>query len=81
MAKSTTAMDKERPFKPSWVDCFNNWVKRLPIRAWIFFVVIGSALILVQMLPLWLEGGLQDICARRFQRATFRWPQAIPSTA
>lgn len=60
MAKSTTAMDKERPFNPSWVDRFNNWVKRLPIRAGIFFSVIGSGLVLVQILPLWLEGGLQD---------------------
>lgn len=57
----TTTMDKERPFRPSWVDRFNNWVKRLPIRAWLFFLVVGSILVLVQILPLWLESGLQDI--------------------
>jgi hypothetical protein len=60
MANTTTATGKERPFKPSLIDRFNNWVKGLPINAWVFFVVFGLGLILVQLLFLWLEGGLQD---------------------
>ena len=53
-----TANSKERPYKPSWIDHFNNWVEKLPIRTRIFHVVFGIVLILVQMLFLWLDGGL-----------------------
>jgi hypothetical protein len=34
-------------------------VERLPVRAWIFYVVFCFVLILVQILILWLDGGLQ----------------------
>jgi hypothetical protein len=53
-----TANGKERLYKASWIDRFNNWVETLPVRAWIFHVVFGIVLILVQMLFLWLDGGL-----------------------
>jgi hypothetical protein len=59
MVNTTTTMDKERLFKPSWIDRFRNWVEKLPVRAWIFYVVFGIVLILVQMLFLWLDRGLQ----------------------
>lgn len=59
MVNTTTAMGKERPYKPSWIDRFSNWVEKLPVRAWIFYVVFGIALILVQVLFLWLDRGLQ----------------------
>ena len=61
MVNTTTAMGEERPFKPSLIDRFNNWMKNLPVRAWIFFVVYGLVLIAVQILFLWLEGSLQDV--------------------
>ena len=54
-----TAKSKERLYKPSWIDRFNNWVEKLPVRAWIFHVAFGIVLILVQMLFLWLDRGLQ----------------------
>jgi hypothetical protein len=53
-----TANSKERLYKASWIDRFNNWVETLPVRAWIFHVVFGIVLILVQMLFLWLDRGL-----------------------
>ena len=53
-----TANNKELPYKPSWIDRFNNWVEKLPVRAWIFYVVLAILLILVHMLFLWLDGGL-----------------------
>jgi len=59
MVSLTTAMGKNRPYKPSWIDRFSNWVEKLPLHAWIFYVVFGIVLILVQMLFLWLDGGLQ----------------------
>jgi hypothetical protein len=61
MANTTTETLKEQPYKLSWIDRFNNWVKKLPIHAWIFFVVFGIGLIVVQILFLWLGGGLQEV--------------------
>jgi hypothetical protein len=57
MAK-TTAKGKAQ-FKHSLIDRFQDWVERLPVRALIFYVVVGIVLILVQILFLWLDGALQ----------------------
>jgi len=59
MANTTTANCKERPYGPSWIDRFTNWVEKLPIRGWVFYVGLGFVLVLCQMLFLWLDGGLQ----------------------
>jgi hypothetical protein len=59
MAETTTAKGNERPYRPSWIDRFNNWVEGLPVRAWIFYVAFVIMLILVQILFLWFDGGLQ----------------------
>jgi heme exporter protein D len=48
-----------RPYRPSWIDRFTNWVEKLPMREWIFYVGLGLGLICIQMLFLWLDGGLQ----------------------
>jgi hypothetical protein len=53
-----TAKSKERPYAPSWVDRLNDWVEKLPIRVWIFYLVLGIALILLQFFSLWLAGAL-----------------------
>ena len=44
-------------FRPSWIDRFNSLVGRLPIRPWIFYTVLGTGLILLQVLFLWLDSG------------------------
>lgn len=59
MVNPTTEMANEQPYIPSWIDCFNNWVKKLAIPAWLFYVVFGLLLILVQVLFLWFEDGLK----------------------
>lgn len=61
MANTKSAMDNERPYKPSWIDRFNNWVEKLPVRAWIFYVVFGFVLIIIQLLFLWLESSLREV--------------------
>ena len=53
-----TNTEEEAIYKPSWIDRFNNWVDDLPVHAWIFYVVFGLGLILIQLLFLWLDGGL-----------------------
>ena len=58
MANKTTENGKERPYKPSWIDRFTDWVEKLPVRGWVFYVGFGLGLILVQALFLWLDGGL-----------------------
>ena len=57
---NTDMRTKAPPYKPSWIDRFNNWVEKLPTHAWIFYVLFGVVLIVIQFLFLWLEGGLQD---------------------
>jgi hypothetical protein len=57
---NTEMRTKAPPYKPSWIDRFNNWVEKLPIHAWIFYVLFGVVLIVIQFLFLWLEGGQQD---------------------
>ncbi len=57
---NTEMRTKAPPYEPSWIDRFNNWVEELPIHAWIFYVLFGVVLIVIQFLFLWLEGGLQD---------------------
>jgi hypothetical protein len=59
MANMTTANRKERPYKPSWIDRFTDWVEKLPVQAWVFYAGLGLALILIQVLFLWADGGLQ----------------------
>ena len=55
MAKTTSEIGIEaRPYKPSWIDRFTDWVEKLPVRKWIFYV-----LLLIQVVFLWLDGGLQ----------------------
>ena len=58
MVDTTTANSKDRPYKPSWIDRFTDWVEKLPIRGWFFYAGLGLAVTLIQVLFLWLEGGL-----------------------
>lgn len=61
MVDSKIEIVNERPFNHSWVDSFNNRVKNLPVSPWIFFSIFGLALILIQVLILWLEDDLQQV--------------------
>ena len=58
MAKKKTAKLKERPYNPSLIDRFSNWVGKRPISEWVFYAAFGLVLIVIQVLFLWLDGGL-----------------------
>ena len=60
MGDKPAAVGEVRPFRPSLIDRFDDRVRRLPTNAWIFFAVFGLVLIGVQLLFLWLEGGLEE---------------------
>lgn len=53
-----TADDNRGLYRVSWIDRFANWVDSLAVSAWIFYVVLGVVLIVIQLLFLGLEGGL-----------------------
>lgn len=52
-------METERPFNPSWIDRFNAWVQKRPTPVLVFYLLLAVALIAIQLLVLWLEGGFQ----------------------
>lgn len=52
---------ENRPYKPSLVDLITHWIERLPMRSWTFYLLLGIVLILVQLLFLWLDAGLQAV--------------------
>ncbi len=58
MADTTTGPGKARPYRPSWIDRFNIWVAMRSKRTWVFYIGFGFVLIVIQLLVLWLEGGL-----------------------
>jgi len=49
---------EERPYKPSWIDLFIQWVEKLPINIWLFNLLLGALLILVHAVFLWIDDGL-----------------------
>src|SRR4030067_998615 len=45
-----------RPYPPSWVDRFTDWVDRLPIPWWSFYLSIVLVLEATQISILWRDG-------------------------
>jgi hypothetical protein len=44
------------PYLPSWVDRLNGWVSRLPIPAWVFYLVAWLLLAIFESATRWLDG-------------------------
>jgi hypothetical protein len=60
MVNDSTATGNQRQYKPSTIDRVCDWLDDLPPRTWLVYVGIAILLIVVQILFLWLEGGLQE---------------------
>jgi len=52
------AVDKsaERPYAPSFVDRITDWVRRLPIPSWLFYLGLSLALVLLYSGAKWIVG-------------------------
>jgi hypothetical protein len=45
-----------RPYAPSFVDRFTDWVRRLSIPPWLFYLVLSLALVLLHASIKWIDG-------------------------
>jgi hypothetical protein len=61
MADTIAADRDQRPYKPSWIDRFTDWVVESAVPEWVFYGGLGLVLILVQVLFLWVDGGLHAV--------------------
>lgn len=49
----------ERPYRCSWIDHLVRWIDRLPLPAWLFYLLLTVALSLWSHVVLWLDGSLE----------------------
>jgi hypothetical protein len=55
------------PYPPSWVDRFTDWVERLPIPWWLFYLTVGLLLEAIQAYILWSGGVFNTFGVHFFQ--------------
>lgn len=46
----------KRPYPSSWIDRFNDWVDRLPVPAWVFYLCLWLLLAILESGSKWLDG-------------------------
>jgi hypothetical protein len=56
-------MGQSQPYPPSWIDKLTDWVRRLPVPSWVFYLALGLSLSLLYLALLlssvqWAIGGL-----------------------
>lgn len=53
----STKKHTDRPYPPSWIDCLEDWVDRLPVSPWVFYLCLWLVLIIVtEGTSRWLDG-------------------------
>ena len=50
--------DAELPYAPSWVDRLIAWIERLPMPAWLFYLLVLFATLLIEHIVQWMDGSL-----------------------
>ena len=55
------------PYPASWVDRFSDWVERLPIPWWLFYLTVGLLLEAIQAYILWSGGVFNTFGVHFFQ--------------
>ncbi|NIS80050.1 MAG: hypothetical protein GTO14_07545 [Anaerolineales bacterium] len=53
---SVKSEGKTYPYRPSWLDRFENWVERLPGRSWMYYLALGLALAFLLTAIQWRDG-------------------------
>ena len=46
------------PYAPSWVDRILQWIDRLPLPAWLFYLIVLFVALLIEHVIQWAEGSL-----------------------
>lgn len=44
------------PFKPSWIDRHFDWIDRLPIPTWFYYVILFILTATLSNIPFWIDG-------------------------
>ena len=53
-----TVQSSEIPYIPSWIDRLIHWIDRLPIPAWLFYLLGMLLQIFIVSLALWIDGSV-----------------------
>jgi len=56
--EKTANQGENIPYPPSWVDRLIQWIDRLPIPAWLFYILGMLMYILVISITLWIDGSV-----------------------
>lgn len=56
--KAESSLPSQARFAPSWIDHLIRWIDRLPVPAWLFYVIVMLATALLTSLPLWADGSV-----------------------
>lgn len=58
MSGNVEQADLHPPYPPSWVDRLIGWIDRLPLPAWLFYVLCTPALAVLITVVLWIDGSV-----------------------
>jgi hypothetical protein len=53
-----SAINKNRPYAPGWINQLTGWVRQLPLPAWMFYLAVAIGLTLVRFVTQWAGGVL-----------------------
>ena len=54
--RESSEMAETVPYPPSWVDRAIDWVRALPGPSWLFYLALGSILVLAEFAVKWIDG-------------------------
>ena len=73
MKKPASIRRASPPYPASWVDRLTEWVRRLPIPAWLFYALLWMFLTLVQVASEWADGTQPVGRVERWQLSFAAW--------
>ncbi|HEX6608417.1 MAG TPA: hypothetical protein VF276_16065 [Chloroflexia bacterium] len=55
-AQVSAGASSARLYAPSWLDQTTRWIRRLPMPAWLFYLLLILIFVFVETVPKWLDG-------------------------